>query len=473
MSATVAGGSGGWEELRGLFLFEGLSDEQLRELQAAGRERRFTPGEVLYQESRPADTWWVLLDGDIALVRRVGHEETTLGHMASPGQWAGGFRAWDEHGVYMATGRAVTEVRVLCVPADELGRLARGWSGFVVHLITGLVATARRIESSARQREALIALGTLSAGLAHELNNPASAAVRSVEALRSTSDDLLSSLRRLAAERITADHFIQLDTLRQEGGRLDGSLGPLDVADREDALSDWLQDNDVDKDWLLAPPLAAAGFDTAWCDRVRDLLGDGPALVAGLEWVAASLTTSTLLAEVKESTSRISALVSAIKSYSQMDRASLQQTDVREGLESTLAIMAHKIPRDVRVVREYADDVPTVEALAGELNQVWTNLIDNAVDAMDGGGTLRVAARAVIDGVEVEIGDTGSGMTDEVQAHAFEPFFTTKEVGRGTGLGLDISRRIVVEHHGGDITIESQPGQTRLRVRLPLRRPPD
>jgi signal transduction histidine kinase len=232
-----------------------------------------------------------------------------------------------------------------------------------------------------------------------------------------------------------------------------------------------LQDHDVDRDWLLAPPLAAAGFDVAWCERVHALLGDGPGLGAGLEWIASSLTTTALLAEVKESTGRISALVSAIKSYSQMDRASLQQTDLHEGLESTLAIMAHKIPSGVRVVREYAEDVPTIEAMAGELNQVWTNLVDNAVDAMDGSGTLRVTTRVVEDAVEVEVADTGQGMSDQVQAHAFEPFYTTKDVGKGTGLGLDISHRIVVERHGGDITIESQPGNTVLRVRLPLRHP--
>jgi signal transduction histidine kinase len=180
-----------------------------------------------------------------------------------------------------------------------------------------------------------------------------------------------------------------------------------------------------------------------------------------------------LLAEVKESTSRISGLVAAIKSYSQMDRASLQRTDIREGLESTLAIMSHKIPEGITVVREYDPDLPAIEAMAGELNQVWTNLIDNAIDAMDGDGTLRVTARRAEDCVEVEIGDTGAGIPDEVRAHAFDPFYTTKEVGKGTGLGLDISRRIVVERHGGDIAIENRPGETVLRVTLPLRRPPD
>ena len=178
---------------------------------------------------------------------------------------------------------------------------------------------------------------------------------------------------------------------------------------------------------------------------------------------------TTLLGEVKESTHRISDLVSAVRSYSQLDRASVQLVDVTEGIESTLVMLAHKLRNGITVVRDYGDDVPRIEALAGELNQVWTNLIDNAVDAMDGSGTLRVSTRRHGAGVVVEIADTGPGIPEAVQAHAFEPFFTTKDVGEGTGLGLDISRRIVVDRHGGEITIDSKPGDTRVRVRLPER----
>ncbi len=242
------------------------------------------------------------------------------------------------------------------------------------------------------------------------------------------------------------------------------------VADREDALSTWLSGRGVEKDWLIAPPLAAAGADTAWCERAADVL-QGGALEPGLEWVASTVSAHGLLAEVKESTRRISELVAAVKSYSQLDRASTQQVDVAEGLESTLVMLAHRIPDGVAVVRDYGTDVPRIEAIAGELNQVWTNLIDNAVDAMEGNGTLRVSTRSDGDGVVVEVADTGVGMSHEVQDHAFDPFFTTKGVGKGTGLGLDISRRIVVDRHGGEITIDAQPGQTVLRVRLPAGRP--
>jgi signal transduction histidine kinase len=216
--------------------------------------------------------------------------------------------------------------------------------------------------------------------------------------------------------------------------------------------------------------LAAAGADLGWCERAASALAPAD-LEAGLSWVASTHSVATLLSEVKESTRRIANLVAEVKSYSQMDRASVQTVDVTDGLESTLVMLAHKLRDGVQVVRRYGADVPRIEAYAGELNQVWTNLIDNAIDAMDGAGTLTVATRVAGDHVVVEIGDTGHGMSPQVVARAFEPFFTTKDVGKGTGLGLDIARRIVEERHGGGIDIESRPGGTILRIRLPARPP--
>jgi signal transduction histidine kinase len=456
------------EDLRAIALFDGLSDHQLVELDAIGEELRFSPGEELFREAQPADHWWVLLEGAITLVRHVGNEETVLGMMNQPGQWAGGFQAWDAHGVYLATGRGAESGRIMRVPAEQLRDRANAWFPFGVHLIRGLVGTVRNIESVARQREALVALGTLAAGLAHEINNPASAATRAVDTLEETSETLLSSPGRLAEGSISAAQFIALDTMRREIQSPSATLSPLAVADREDDLSDWLVAHGVERHWLIAPPLAAAGLDTAWCERAAALLDGGP-LEAGLEWIASSLSTATLLSEVKESTRRISDLVAAVRSYSQLDRASMQRTDLTEGIESTLVMLAHKLQSGIVVERDYEDDVPRIEAMAGELNQVWTNLIDNAIDAMKGRGTLRVSTRIEDNGVVVEIGDTGPGMAKEVQARAFEPFFTTKDVGKGTGLGLDISRRIIVERHGGEITIDSGPDGTVLRVSLPLR----
>jgi signal transduction histidine kinase len=456
-------------DLRPLGLFDGLTDDQLLQLITAGAEVTFGPGQDLFVEGTPADSWWVLVDGSIDLVRHAGHDETIVGAMDVPGRWAGGFRAWDEHGVYLATGRGAVAGRVLRVPAADLKDLATAWFPFGTHLIAGLFHTARNIESFARQREALVALGTLAAGLAHEINNPAAAATRAVDALEESCDMLVSSLGRLAAASISADQFLALDKLRHEIGPRALQQDPMAIADSEETLSTWMSRHGVERDWLIAPPLAAAGVDVAWCEQAADVLG-GPALQPGLEWVAGTVSTAALLAEVKESTGRVSDLVAAVKSYSQLDRASLQQVDVAEGIESTLVMLAHRIPDGVSVVRDYAADLPHVEAAAGELNQVWTNLIDNAVDAMEGEGTLRVSTRADRNGVVVEIGDTGAGMSAEASAHAFEPFFTTKGVGKGTGLGLDISRRII-DRHSGEISIDLQPGETVLRVHLPLRPP--
>jgi signal transduction histidine kinase len=456
------------DDLRRLPLLAGLTDDQLGELLAGGEDVPVEPGVVLFREGEHADYWWVLVDGSIDLLRHVGREDTVVARMDVPGRWAGGFRAWDEQGVYLATGRGVTPGRVLRVPAGVLRSLSDAWFPLGGHLIEGVYRTARSIESTARQRGALVTLGTLAAGLAHEINNPASAASRAADALGTTCQALLSSLGRLAHDEITAAQFAGLDALRQQVEPPAGVPDPLELAEREQDLSTWMSAHGVPEGWLLAPPLAAAGADVAWCERVAEVLA-GSALEPALRWVASTFAAATLLTEVKESTRRISELVSAVRSYSQMDRASRQRIDVRDGLESTLVMLGHKL-RDaaVTVVREYGDDVPKIEAYAGELNQVWTNLVDNAVDAMDGEGTLRLVTRVEDDHVVVEVVDSGSGMSPAVAARAFEAFYTTKDVDSGTGLGLDIARRIVVERHHGDISIDSRPGETTVHVRLPV-----
>lgn len=454
-----------YDELRAIAILDGFTDEQVAELAAAGDEMTYAPGDRVFDEGRPAEHWWVMLEGRIDVVRRVGHEEVVMVTIENPGQWAGGFRAWDENGVYMGSARVMEPSRIFRLRASDLARFGQEWFPFAVHLLCGLIATARRIESNARQREALVALGTLAAGLAHEINNPASAAVRSVGALQQSSDDVLASLQRLAGEGISAEQFVALDELRRS---IDPTSAPTGVAlaDLEEQLTDWLDEHDVDRGWVIAPALAGAGVPPAWLDRAAASL-PGDALQAGLEWVASSVTTTALISEAQNATRRISDLVSAVKSYSQLDRAAVQDVRVVDGLESTLIMLGHKLRDGVTVVRDYDDSVPTVTANPGELNQVWTNLVDNAVDAMGGSGTLTVRTYADEHHVVVEIGDTGSGMSEEVAAHAFEPFFTTKEVGKGTGLGLDISRRVVVERHSGAIEVDSEPGRTVVRVRLP------
>ena len=426
---------------------------------------------MLFVEGEPADRWWVLLSGRVELVRRAGRRDAVVMlTWERPGVWAGGFRAWNPESSYLATGRGASAGSMLRLPSSALGELARSWFPFGVHLIEGFFQTVRTMDTLSRQRESLIALGTMAAGLAHELNNPASANARAVEALQETADGLLSSLVRLAERSLLADQFIALENLRRQLGPPTTGDDPLLVADREEAVADWLADHDVDEGWRIAPTLAAAGADVDWCERAAAVL-DGTTLGPALEWVAGTLSTRLLLAEMKESTGRISGLIGSVRSYSQVDRATVQLVDITEGIESTLVMLKHKMPAGITVVREFAPDAPRIETYPGDLNQVWTNLIDNAIDAMEDEGVLRIATRVEGDAMVVDIGDTGPGMPPEVQARAFEPFFTTKEVGKGTGLGLDMCRSIVVDRHHGQITIDSVPGRTVVAVRLPLRQP--
>ncbi|HEY3530636.1 MAG TPA: ATP-binding protein [Nocardioides sp.] len=461
------------EELRGIELFTGLTDDQLADLATSGDEVPFEPGDVVFTEGEHADEWWVLLEGSLDLVRKVGREDVVVARMDVVGRWAGGFRAWDDNGIYLATGRGATPGRVLRLDAPHLRELVNRWFPLAGHLIGGLHHTARSIESTVRQRDALVTLGTLAAGLAHEINNPAAAASRTVDDLGRCCDALLEALGRLAHDDITAAQFSDLDDLRRELGGSTVAPSPLDalaMADRESEVATWLEGHGVPDAWGLASNLVSGGVDAAWCEQAHEALGDR-ALAPGLEWVSATVSSKSLLSELKDAVRRISDLVAAVRSYSQMDRASAQRIDVRDGLESTLTMLGHKLKGGVDVVREYAD-VPQIDAYAGELNQVWTNLIDNAVDAMDGRGTLTIRTRAQGEWVVVELADTGPGMPPEVVARAFEPFFTTKDVGKGTGLGLDIARRIVVERHGGLIEIDSPVSEgkgTVMRVSLPLK----
>jgi signal transduction histidine kinase len=460
------------DDLRQAFLTSSLTDEQLAELIEAGRTQIFAPEDVLFREGRPALQLWILLDGEIQLTRRIGEQTVALATMTQPGQWAGGLSAWgapDEQAVFRASGTAVTNSRVFVLPSEALGRLVGEWSPFAKHMIAGVYQTIRGIDATARQRESLVALGTLSAGLAHEINNPASASLRAVEALQNTSGYMLAALVGLAKRGITAEEFLRLDELRLELlAHPAADDGAMARADREEIVGEWIEDRGIELAWQLAPELASFGADRGWLARLEAVVG-GESLNPALRWVSSALGSATLLSELSEATSRIAHLVDDVKTYSQMDRAAMELIDTATGIESTLAMLAPKLV-GIEVVREYSADVPELDVFASELNQVWTNLIDNAIDSMGGEGTLRLATSLDHGDVVVEISDTGPGIPPDILQRVFEPFFTTKDVGKGTGLGLDLSRRIVVDRHGGEIAFDSTPGLTTARVRLPVRR---
>jgi signal transduction histidine kinase len=319
------------------------------------------------------------------------------------------------------------------------------------------------------QRQQLLALGALSAGLTHELNNPAAAAVRATAALRDRVAGMRHKLAMLAKGDLDPRLLGLLVDVQEEAVRAVPEaprLTALEESEHEGALTDWLDGHEVLDGWELAPIFVGAGTTPEFLDRVADQAS--PTVLEGaVRWLAYTLETELLMNEITDSVTRISSLVAAAKQYSNMDRAPHERVDIHAGLTSTLVILASKL-EGIDVVKDFDRSLPKVPVYAGELNQVWTNLIDNASQAMDGHGTLIV--RTAMDGerVRVEIGDTGPGIPEKLRKRIFEPFFTTKPVGQGTGLGLDISYRIVVGRHGGDLTVESRPGDTRFIVRLPL-----
>ena len=458
-------------DLRSTFLFESLTDEQIAALIDRGEEVTFGADDVLFEEGQPADHLWVLVEGRIPLYRRTEHEETMLFAMERPGQWGGGFRAWHSEASYLATARAATPGRIFKISAGALSDLAHEWFPFGVHLIEGIFQTVRRLEALNREQEKFVALGTIAASLAHELNNPAAAASQAVAELDYTCLHMFEALEHLATHELRAAEFIELDALRKElADAVPIPLDPLALADREEQLSDWLEGQGVAGGWRIGSMIASSGGDIDWCERVAAAIGRDR-LEPGLDWVASALAASTLLREMRESTSRISGLVNSTRLYTQVDRATRQSLDVVEGIENTLTILRHRMGAGVEVVREYDDAMPLIDGYPGELNQVWTNLIANAIDAMHSSGTLKIGVQTSDGTVIVDITDSGAGMPAEVQARAFEPFFTTKDVGSGTGLGLDISRQIVKDRHHGHISIlRSAPGETVIRVRLPIAR---
>jgi signal transduction histidine kinase len=330
-----------------------------------------------------------------------------------------------------------------------------------------------RVAGIGQHRERLAALGTMAAGLAHELNNPAAAARRAASDMAEAIEVVSSSLARFVESGVEREEAAGLVALQQQAlARAAGAtaLDALDAADAEDELLERLETLGVPEAWRLAEPLAAAGVDQNWLDRVAALAG--PATDAALRWVAATLAAGRLAAELQEATERMSALVSAVKSYAYLDRGGLVEVDLHEGLETTLVVLGHKLKHaGIGLARDYDRDLPRLTVRGSELNQVWTNLLDNAIDALGEGGTISVSTRRDGGCAEVTIADDGPGIPAAVVERIFDPFFTTKDVGEGTGLGLATARSIVADHHGGSLSVESAPGRTRFLVRLPFEQP--
>ncbi|MBP2325731.1 signal transduction histidine kinase [Kibdelosporangium banguiense] len=462
------------DELRELFLFEHLDDDQLAWLVEHGQVEHRKAGTPVLVEGDPATCFFLLLEGTVALSRTIGGERVETNRTDHRGSYFGATQSYFRADVgpkttYGVTVDSITDTRMFQLPSEEFGPAIREWFPMAMHLLEGLYLGMQTNNRVVNQRERLLALGSLSAGLTHELNNPAAAAVRATAALRERVAGMRHKLAMLASGALDPEALPGLVKLQEnavERVAKAPKLGPMETSDREDEVSDWLEEHGVRDGWDLAPVLVAGGLDVEWLDQAMSLC-PLTATEAAVRWICYTVETETLMNEIEDATTRVSTLVGAAKQYSQMDRAPFQVIDVHELLDSTLVMLASKIGA-IKVVKDYDRSLPPLPAYAAELNQVWTNLIDNAVAAMGEQGTLTVRTFRQDSFVVVEIGDTGTGIAPEVKDRIFEPFFTTKAVGQGTGLGLDITWRIVVNKHHGDVRVESRPGDTRFQVRLPL-----
>ena len=471
------------DELRTLFLFEALSDEQLETLCRNGHIASFEPGPIC-TEGDPATCFYVLLDGELVMSKRSRGVDIETNRTSQRGVYCGAWSAYapGEEQVYEASVRVTKRSRFFVLDADAFARFMQSEFPMAVHLVEGHRVGGLRTRQIIGQREKLLALGQITAGLTHQLNNPAAAITRDVATLRDNVGKMRHKLAMLADGKFTPEALrvlvgIQDEVAEQVAKSKSMELTALETSDREDQISDWLDDHGVVGGWDYAPTFVEAGLDIDWLERISASVEDVDAtasLQGAIGWLKYTIDTELSVNRIAEASKRISALLADAKQYSQMDRAPYQVSDIHQLLHSTLMMFGDRVGKDkpIKLVKEYDKSLPEIHCYPGDLNQVWTNIIDNAVQAMGGSGTLTVRTmRENDDMVRVEICDDGPGIPYDVVDRIFTPFFTTKPFGEGTGLGLDLAWRIVVKKHHGNLRVESEPGNTRLIVALPLTAP--
>ena len=453
------------QEVRSTPLFAKLTDEHLGCLDP-GEIIEAPVGTLLASEGERTGFFHVLLEGEVRATRTYDRQSILLG-INKPGNYLGETMLLLDI-PWVATCRVSKPARLFRLNEESFWRMLITCQTVAREIFRSAANRMRNLEGYSQQREKLISLGTMAAGLAHELNNPAAAARRAAAHLQQTTDSVQSYLCQLS-KTLEPEHWQYLLNAAQEASAQNPpELDHLARSDRAEAIANWLDTQGAAAAWDLAPTFVNAGLDLAWLEELAAKLP--PVTHAdAIGWLEARLNLKSLVSQVEQSTGRIEKLVKAVKSYSYMDQSPMQEVDIHEGIESTLTMLGHKL-KNVTLVRAFDRSLPRIMAYGSELNQVWTNLIDNAIHAVNGTGKICLGTSLEDNQLVVEIVDDGPGIPPEVQAHMFEPFFTTKSVGTGTGLGLIISNRIIGDRHGGEIEFESRPGETRFKVRLPIHR---
>jgi len=458
------------DDILALEAFQKLPRERLKWACDRANVLDVPAGGTLMQEGDPPSGFFTLACGRVSITRLSEGVEMPIGQQEAPG-FFGEIPVLMEDPVPV-TIRALTDCHLYQIACPDFLKLLHECRDFERSIFRTVAQRMRGLESFLRGREKMAALGTLSAGLAHELNNPAAALVRALRDVVPAIEELEDMNFTYAQHNPDPEHTRDWQEVRERGYEtiLNQSVDAITLSDREDELLDWLEDYGVKEAWKLTEPLALGGIDAATLERLTQPWRDNPTELRdqGIRWLALSFDVMSMIKNGLRGAERISTLVHSMKSYSHLDRGAQQYVDVHEGLDDTLQLLSHKLKYGVVVERNYDRSLPEICAYGSELNQVWTNLIDNAIDAMDGQGELTIATCRDGNYVRVEIVDSGTGIPQEIQSRIFEPFFTTKDMGKGSGLGLDAVQRIVHNRHHGTVSLDSRPGRTCFIVCLPI-----